>query len=224
MGNFDNFNKSRNNYFRYTGQEYSMEKRLLSQIYTEAINKFGNYFEYFVTSYNTKYQPIFGEDSNRRFIKNFEFMAFFQIPNEEKMYGKFGIETQDINNINMWISKRHFRYVAGNINGVEVVPKIGDIVRMDFNNMYYEIIDVPKETGYEWLHSNQHVWELQMKIFKDEQIKTTNTDTSASNIVDYTNKDDDIFDVTDIVDIKNEDLKYEPKPTEKPSNNKDAIW
>jgi drug/metabolite transporter (DMT)-like permease len=38
---------------------------------------------------------IFGEDNNRSFVRKFEFMAFYTLPREEKLWNKFGIAGMD---------------------------------------------------------------------------------------------------------------------------------
>lgn len=216
MGNFDSFNRDKNSYFNFKGQEYTRDKQMLSGLVTEAYNKNGVCMDYYITSYDTKYNRIWGEDCNRRFIRNFDFMCYFHLPREEKLWTKFGVEGTD--NFPLWIAKKHFRVASSQDGGVEHIPKMGDIIRSKYNNYFYEIVEVAEEVGI-WLQSKQHIWEIIVRVFKDEGISTT-AETSASAISAFTDKDSDVFNIKDEVDIEIEkdEIAYKPPPEEKPNN------
>jgi hypothetical protein len=219
--NYLTYSPTSNNWFNFGSNNYNNDRKLLQSMQTEIYNRFGLDFEYYVTSYDKKYNAFFGEDINRRYVKNFEFKGFTRLQKEERFFSKFGIE--NLNNMSVWISKKHFRYVAGTINTIEVVPKIGDIVKMKFNNVYYEIVEVPKQNGNEYLQSNQFTWEIVLSKYKDEMIDTSEVPDSSISAVSNTGLDD-IFDIKNDIDVKKDDVIYVPKTTEKPNNDPWSQW
>jgi hypothetical protein len=194
---------------------YNQERRLFSNILTEAYNMRGITLDYYITSYDTSYDSIFGEDNNRRFIRTFKFRGFYTLPKEEKLWSKFGIEGLD--QFSIYVSKLHFRD-----NSQNYIPRIGDILIANYNKYIYEIVDV-KEESAQYLLSKQHSWEFIVKQFKDERVQTTAA-TSGTYIQDYTNKSNDIFDIKVPVETKNEEIKYVPRRIEKPSNDPFNGW
>jgi len=199
-------------------QDYNNEKFLFDSVITEAYNKHGVCMTYYVTTYNTDYDKIFGEDRNRRFTRKFSIMSFFNLPREEKLWTKFGIQGMD--NFSMFVSKLHFKE-ASRYNPSQTytgyssyIPKQGDVIASEYNKYIYEIVEVKEEIGM-YLLSKQHVWELIVKPFKDELIALDpSTSATMTYIKDYTNKETDVFDVKDDVNDKKSDIIYDPKPSE----------
>jgi len=136
------------------------------------------------------------------------------------VWSKFGIEGTD--EIVVWVSKRHF-------NGASMSPElepyerpqIGDVIKSDYSNYFYEITEVAEDTG-QYFQSNQFIWELHVRPMKDEGI-TTAPALSASDISIITSLDD-IFNIDNTVDVEKEDVVYKPKPTEKPNNDPFGNW
>lgn len=196
---------------------YNNERELFDLVVTEAYNKHGVCMDFYVTSFDKSYDKIFGEDNDRRFIRRFEIMTFFNLPREEKLWSKFGIQGMD--SFSMFASKRHF-WEASQFNDIQTnpkafapyVPKAGDYIYAKYNKFIYEIVEVKDEVMMNLL-SKQHVWEFLVKPFKDEKIATTSL-TSASPISQFTNKKTDKFDITQTINDKKEAVKYQPKPTE----------
>jgi len=214
MGNFDDFSREKNPFFNFRGSSYDMERKYFSSVITEAINKFGVCLQFYETSYDVKYNPIFGEDSNRRFVRYFDFMGYYMLPKEEKLFTKFGITGLD--NFSIVVSKKHFKFVSTNpTTGLEYIPKIGDILRSKYSNHFYEIVEVVEEVNV-ILQSKQHVWEFVVRVYKDENISLTG-ETSATELSASTNKLNDIFNIKNEIDIRKENIIYKPTPTEKPS-------
>lgn len=221
MGNFDNIPRGKNSFFNYKNSEYDAEKSLFDLFVTEAYNKNGVCMEYYVTTYDTKYNRIFGEDNDRRLERAFDVMVMYQLPKEEKMWTKFGIEGTD--NFSMWASKRHFRAASNNpLTEEEYIPKMGDIIRSKYNNYFYEIVEVVEEVGM-WLQSKQHVWEFVVRVYKDEGIELTD-ETKSTTISAYTNKDEDVFDIKNVIDVKKNEFLYKPEDSEKGNNDPFGNW
>jgi hypothetical protein len=208
MGNFDGISRSKNEFFDFDGDDYNKERSLFSVLINEYYNKYGVCLEYYITTYDTNYDRIFGEDNNRRYIRNFEFNGYFTLPKEDKVWSKFGIEGMD--EIIAWVSKRHFDAASSHY-----IPQIGDIVKSDYSKYFYEITEVAEDTG-QFFQSNQFIWEFHLRPMKNEFIDV-DTSLSASDIFSATNLDD-IFDITNDVDRENDDVSYNPLPNEKPNN------
>jgi hypothetical protein len=221
MSNFSDFNSCSNDFFKFNSKAYDRDKNLLSLQVNEIINLHGVCMDYYITTYDTRYDRIWGEDNDRRFERNFDFMAMYQLPREDKIWSKFGIEGTDT--ITMSISKRHFSAASKHPqNGSQHIPQIGDIIMAKYNNYVYEITEVAEDVGM-YLNSKQHVWEFVVIPFKDEGIATT-AETSASSISAFTDKPTDIFDIKNDIDVAKEEVIYKPKPSEKPSDDPFSNW
>jgi len=221
MANFNDFPKGRNPYFDFRKSSYDREKNLFSLWATESINKYGVCMEFYQTTYDTSYDKIFGEDNNRRFVKKFDVMVYYQMPREEKMWTKFGIENMDT--FSMFVSKRHFDAASNSPDGgVKVIPKMGDIIMAKYNNYIYEITEIAEEVSM-FLQSKEHVWEFVVRPFKDEMIDLPDS-MSGTSISAFTNKDEDIFDISKDIDVAKEDIIYRPPPEEKSNNDPFGNW
>lgn len=196
---------------------YNNERELYDVMVTEAYNKHGVCMDFYVTSYNTSHDKIWGEDNNRQYVRRFEIMAFFNLPREERLWSKFGIEGMD--SFSMYVSKRHF-WEASQYNDVRTnpnafppyIPKAGDYIFAKYNKYIYEIVEVKDEVMMNLL-SKQHVWEFMVKPFKDGKIAVSPL-TSAAPIADFTNKKTDKFDITGTINTKKDNVNYRPGATE----------
>ena len=214
-------NSGQNPYFDVSGPDYQNDKDLISVIINEYYNKYGVCMEYYITSYDTDYDKVFGEDNDRSYERKFEVNGYFSLPREDKLWTKFGMEQST--DITLWISKRHFQGTSVDPESMEsyVRPRIGDIIKSDYSNFFYEITEVAEDTGM-YLQSTQHVWELQMRPMKDEYISISDK-IKDSAIAKVTNIDD-ILDIKDDVDVEKENIVYKPKKGEKPNKDPFGNW
>lgn len=204
---------------------YANERELFDLWITEAYNKFGVTLTYYAISFDTLHDPLFGEDNNRRIARKFDFMGFYSLPREEKLWSKFGIEGMD--SISIFVSKRHFRVTSKHnfakeedVQYSEYIPKIGDIVCAQYNNYYYEITDVKEETGM-YLLSKQHVWELVCKPFRNEHLSLSASTSADMGAISTIIQTEDPFNIKQFVEDNKEEVIYNPPPTEKPD---DSFW
>jgi len=223
----------RHGYITKCSPTYNNERRLFDYFLVESYNHHGVCMTYYIASYNKNYDKIWGEDNYRFFERKFNFMAFYSLPREEKMWSKFGIPGMD--RFSIFSSKLHFRdastfgfnSVKGNIGQgtyPTYIPKMGDIIRSKYNNYLYEIVELKEEIGM-YLLSKQHVWEFIVAPYKDEHISlSATTSTSMNEISAYTNKSSDIFNISSVIDTKKVPVKYVPKSGEHPNNDPFANW
>jgi len=206
---------------------YNNERELFDVMVTEAYNKHGICMDFYVTSYDKQYDKIWGEDNDRRFVRRFEIMAYYNLPREERLWSKFGIEGMD--SFSVYVSKRHF-WDASQYDDLQTnssafdpyIPKAGDYLYAKYNKYIYEIVEVKDEIMMNLL-SKQHVWEFLVKPFKDEKVAVTSL-TSAAPISAFTDKSTDKFDVTDTIDTKKTSIKYSPPSTEENPDDPFGGW
>lgn len=204
-------------WMNFCKNDYSRDQELVEYLQEEVYDKFGVEIIFYETSYNKKYDRIFGEDNNRHILNYWYVKSFFPLPKEEKTWSKFGIEGMNI--FSMFVSKYAFKDRTNNY-----IPQIGDIVQTVFDNKIYEITEVKEETPT-FFQSKRYTWEFVVRPFKIEQEISVIPSLSASPIAKYF-KIDDIFDIrTDVdIEIDKDKIKYVPKPTEKPQNNPFGNW
>lgn len=215
------------------GQDYDNERELYRDLTTEAYNRFGVCLTYYIVSYDPKYDKIWGEDNNRRFIRKFELMGFYPLQTEEKMWTKFAI--QGIDEFSIFISKDHFRVactygdrrVVGNIgkNTYPIyVPKEGDVVQSMYNKYLYEITNVKEEALM--IHLNKrYVWELVVRPYMDEHLSLDPTTSASMGTVSaFVNTTPDIFNIANEVQSAADINSYKPKSCERPPKDPFGGW
>ena len=195
---------------------YDNDRELAAMLNMEKWNMFGVKINYFKTTYDVKKDKVFGEDTNRHIITQWDIMSYFQLPKENKVWSKFGIE--GINNFSMYISKIHFTECTKS----DYHPKIGDLILTPYNNVLYEIVDVRDEAPM-FLLSKQYTWELVVKRAKIENELSVSPLLSASPITQFYDIDD-MFDITNDIDIEKEDIIYNPEPGEQPNKDPFGNW
>jgi hypothetical protein len=173
MGNFDEFSRNKNEYFQFQS-EYNNEKLLLDLLTTEMYNLHGVCMTYFTVSFNTSANEIWTEDGDRVINRFFNIMTMYDLPKEEELFTKFGIAGLD--NFHIYISKRHFqvasKYSSKGTPNIHqsITPRIGDLLRANYNNYIYEIVSV-KDTEMQFAQA-QHTWDIIVSPFKNNNIST----------------------------------------------------
>ena len=230
MPSYLDYDKVPNQWFTKTkradgSDPYANERELFDLWITEAYNKMGVTLTYYAVSFDTSYDKLFGEDNDRRIARKFDFMAFYSLPREEKLWSKFGIEGMD--SFSMFVSKRHFNTVSQYDFAKDdpttynsYTPKIGDIINSQYNNYYYEITDVKEEAGM-FLLSKQHVWELIVKPFRNEHFNLSASTSADMGAIGTIIDTEDPFNVKDFIKDNKDEVIYNPPPTEKSD---DSFW
>jgi len=221
MGNFDNFlNAGRSEYFQYE-KNYENENFIMSSNMMEAINNYGFCFKFYRRTYDTSYDRIWGEQTNSRYDRVFDFMGMYTAPPENKLFTKFGIELTD--EVTVYASKLHFRSMSIDVDHrEETIPKTGDIVEA-FNNCLYEITSIPKVTDFSYFRSSNLIWEFVMKPYSDELYKAE-AEINGTTLQRMTQIETDLFDIAGVVEQKKEKVIYIPKPSDGVVQNPFSNW
>jgi hypothetical protein len=194
---------------------YDNDRELAAYTLMEKWNMYGVKLTYFQVTYNTNYDRIWGEDGDRHIIKSWDVMSYFELPKENKIWSKFGIE--GVNDFSVFMSKMHFKYKTDNY-----IPLIGDIILSQYNDMYYEITEV-KEQAPLFMLSQQYAWELIVRKMKIEQDVSVAPSLSASPITSIF-KVSDIFNIDNNIDVEKEPILYKQEKGEKPQQNPFGVW
>jgi len=255
----------------------------------ESINRFGTPITFYIVSYNTDHNPVFGEDNDRRVERAFTFMGQPSALPEERQ--DMGFQIEGLDNFEIFISKEHFRYMSSrNLPSVDdesglkfndfslnhitedngtgsivwsedfdnsifssqfqigkpfnsYVPKVGDIIKLEFNEYLYEIKAVKEED--EMFHQHKHSWTIRVGKWINNHLNIDVNDFNDQSFIDTTIVDvremesdlsseiDELKDGTDVEVAKDSfptsgkgknDVLYDPKLTEKDSRFKDEGW
>jgi len=195
--NFPNYNEVSvmpTNWLRKRcGDDYDNERDLHARLQTERNNHHGVCVQYHIITFDTSYNKIWGEDDNRRFVRSFPVMAYYELPKEDEVWSKFGIEGLD--QFSMFVTKLHFTEASKfDKDGAYQVsssytPKIGDVIKAEYNDVYYEIVDVGEEEDL--FLQGKHTYEFKVRTYRNEHADFT----SASEISATVSSLEDIFDL-----------------------------
>ena len=232
---YENITPMPNSYFHFQANpDYDSDKELYRNLLAEGLNIYGTPMTYYVVTFDTSYDLLFGEDNNRRIARKFPIMARFDLPKEVDAYAKFGLENLD--NFEMFVSKKHFSTASKyNTDGTSlyppetatsatsayssVRPKFGDIIKGDYNDIYYEVVDVGEEE--EMFLQTKHSWRFLVRIFRDDKLSLSATTSANMTEISAVSDIDDIFEVNDYLTSASESIIYTCASGEAPSQQND---
>jgi len=208
------------NFFVPTEAPYDKDRRLYEMLTTECFNKFGVQMNYFILSFDTENDPIFKDDNNRRYKRQFEVQGYYELPRDEDLWSKFGIEGLDT--FRIFMSKRHFSEASKVYDSnAEYTPKEGDIVQAKYNGIYYQIITC-KDQVNQFLQYT-HNWELTVEraVVSHFDVETSATsDDKMVSLSAFANSED-LFNIGNFLDSSTSAVLFDPPATETPP---DSIW
>lgn len=135
-------------YFDSTENDcYSAEAALMSELTSEAYNNFGFEVLYYIKNIDTKIDRLYGEDPLENVERRFKLQMYTDsIPTMQKSYDLQGMIYNEL--ITCQCTIQHF-YEASQLSypGLEdiyeaEVPRIGDIVYIEYSDTYYEVVNV----------------------------------------------------------------------------------
>ena len=206
MSNFTNFPRIDPIWqFNHFSSAYDNERKLYDLLVTESYNNFGVCCSYFPVSVDTTYDKIFGEDMNRTILNSYEIMAYFDLPKETKTFTTQG--QMWVDKFHIYIAKRHFAAATSNY-----LPKIGDIVRSQYNDVYYEVLSVKAEE--EQFLQAKHSWDLTVRVYVNKH-QNVNPSTSADmgSLPSYVDNSD-LFNIGNWINTEKQNVIYTTSPTE----------
>ncbi len=199
-----------NNFFQEESIDYDVESNLYDLLATEAINQNGVPMVYYVTSFNTSYDKVFGEDNNRNIVRNFKIMAQYDLPQEIEQYSSFGIE--GIDNFHVFVTKKHLeeasQYNSDQTRKVypSYTPKEGDFLKALYQDLWYEVVNV-KQQAHQFL-KRQHVFQITVRPKRDENLSISASIPSDDSIREIESIFD-IFSVSGSIDQETPDKLYD---------------
>lgn len=204
-----NFSSMPNKWFRREEAEYDAESELYDTLLTEAINSQGVPCRYYCVNYNLERDKLLHEDSNKIIQRSFPVQTYFQLPREEDSFNPFGILGLD--QFSMFATIRHFntascfdQYGKSDIY-TPYTPQEGDKIRSEYNNEYYTITQVKRQTNQ--FHRRVHIWEFIVKPMKDESI-TVSASISHDDI-NHEQEINDIFSIGDTVEDEKQEILFD---------------
>lgn len=135
-------------YFDSTENDcYSAEAALVSELTSEAYNNFGFEVLYYIKAIDTKIDRLYGEDPLENIERRFKLQMYTDsIPTMQKSYDLQGMIYNEL--ITCQCTVQHF-YEASQLSYPDMqdiyeaeVPRIGDIVYMEYSDTYYEVVNV----------------------------------------------------------------------------------
>lgn len=143
----------------------------MSELTSEAYNKFGFTVEYYIKKISTKRDRIFGEDALENIVRRFKLSVYTDnVPQMQKMYQLQGMYYQDI--VHVQCTVQHFKeasvrsYLDNSIAYDEYYPRVGDLMYFPWNKTFYEIINVKNFTEGSTFLSTPITFEFILKVWK----------------------------------------------------------
>jgi hypothetical protein len=221
---------SQNEFFHFQqNNSYDKERCLYDSLLSEGNNIYGTPMMYYVVSYDVSYDLLFGEDDDRRIERKFPIKAVFTLPEELEQYNPFGI--QGLDNFPMNVSKKHFTQLSRNNNRSRLFPvqnssnlsafgpidpKAGDLIKSEYNDVFYEIIDVGEEK--EMFLQAKHSWTLTVRVFTDEMLSLSADTSAAMTEISAVIDRNDVLSHNDYITSADDAVLYDPPSTEKDSS------
>jgi hypothetical protein len=215
MAEYSAYDPMPTEWMRKCQTSYNNERELYGILQMEHFNMWGVPMEYYATSYNTSADNLWSEDQNRTITNMWNIMTMYELPHEDNLWTKFGIE--GIDQFHIYVSKMHFDAVTGG-NGTytsafpqefaptdSYLPKVGDILKAKYNNYFYQIVNVKQEE--QMFEQYKHSWDLIVKPFTDNRLSLNNS-TSATSISAVANNQSDMFNIKETINTVKTTILY----------------
>lgn len=217
---YDEWSPLPNQWMRKGTSAYNNERELYEVLQMEAYNHFGVQMVYYPVSVDA--DRLFGEDNARIIQRRFDFMGYYELPNEGHKVSVMGITGED--NFPIYISITHFNFVSKydsfgtpNVNSL-YVPKIGDIIHSKYNKDFYVIVMVKTEDNI--FLQGKHTYTVQVENYKNktyrysDEIKQANLmgkDKMLELLYGASDKTSgsDLFDLTNQVNLEKVKIEYD---------------
>ena len=147
---------------------YDKEKKMVDQLTSEALDNAGEVCDWYIIDYSLYNERMFGEDNDRRVRKVFRTKLYFELPEDHRVYTKFGIEGTD--NFQVHVGKLAWDSYAKKADAEGYKPKYGDVFRPHYSGYFYEVVDV-KDTDAQFLNT-QHSWIMTARVWENPMLRS----------------------------------------------------
>lgn len=220
---------------------YAAEAALMSSLTSEAFGNFGFEVQYYIKDISTKQDRLYGEDPLENVRRRFTLKMYAeQLPAYQKTYTLQGMTYEEVITcmctIQHFMEASRYEYGTGQIKYNSEVPKIGDIIYLEYSNLFYEVINVKTfAEGTSFLSSpitytfTLRIWRNNHQNIDEENVNPDNMDTLRAfteldehfDIDEKTSEGHSTSEVgagSDILEI-NTDLPKDTTVDEKPKDN-----
>lgn len=126
---------------------YAAEAALMSSLTSEAYSNYGLTVQYYIKEIDTKHDRLYGEDPLENVVRRFPLKMYADsVPAMQKTYTLQGMEYQEILTcqctIQHFMEASQLEWDTNELVYNSEVPKIGDIVYVEYSEMFYEVINV----------------------------------------------------------------------------------
>lgn len=219
MADYDDWDPMPNGWFQKSTSGYNNERELYEVLQMEAFNNYGVQMVYYPVSVSA--DKLFGEDNTKVVARRFEFMSYYEFPEETKKVSVMGITGED--NFPIYISITHFNYVSKfdsfGTSGVYPLytPKIGDIIFSKYNKEFYIVVMARAEDNI--FLQGKHTYTLQLELYKNKSYRYSDELKEANRIgkdhmFEYLygsntlTSENDLFDISKVVNEEKVNILY----------------
>ena len=151
---------------------YAAEAALMSSLTSEAYSNYGLEVQYYIKKIDTKIDRLYGEDPLENVERRFTLKMYTEsVPTLQKTYTLQGLEYQEI--LTAQCTIQHFteasqlEYGTNAVKFNSTVPKIGDIVYIEYSELFYEVINVKSYAEGSTFLSTPITYTFTLRVWKN---------------------------------------------------------
>ena len=215
----------------------------MSSLTSEAFGNFGFQVQYYIKDISTKQDRLYGEDPIENVKRRFTLKMYAeQLPAYQKTYTLQGMTYEEVITcmctIQHFMEASRYEYGTNQIKYNSEVPKIGDIIYLEYSNLFYEVINVKTFAEGTSFLSSPITYTFTLRIWRNnhQNIDENNENSDNMDTLRAFTELDEIFDIdektseghatsevgskSDILEINN-DLPKDKTDEDKP---KDSVY
>lgn len=220
---------------------YAAEAALMSSLTSEAFGNFGFEVQYYIKDITTKQDRLYGEDPLENVRRRFTLKMYAeQLPAYQKTYTLQGMTYEEVITcmctIQHFMEASRYEYGTNQIKYNSEVPKIGDIIYLEYSDLFYEVINVKTFAEGTSFLSSPITYTFTLRIWRNthQNVDIDNLNEDNMDKMRTFSELDEIFDIdekastghptskvgpdSDILEI-NKDLPKDKTDEDKPKDN-----
>ena len=187
------------------------ESQMFDNIIDNSFNMYGVDAVWYPVDYSTNNERTFGEDNNRKVLRNFKTKYYNEDLNsnltDNQQWNKWGIE--GIDNAKIWIGKNSFHQhsqlnMLGRIASRPYLPKPGDIMLSKHLDVFYEVVEVKDRV--ELFLQRSHAWEITIRPMTNKHF--TIDPSLSGDLIETIINSEDVLEQNEYIDEKKSDILY----------------